>query len=203
MFGIIRILLGCVLLVCFSFFIKKTGPGKKYSKYIGEVVLSVALSTALAFVPFENLLVTFSSPEAAYKYVNAGTDVKLVVDGKNSDFVIGDRNGTDVLMAVPKTAKGWKIGVGSNIKQITHRVKDGIVISVYQYKDTEDYYILVYDTQGEPIDISDSFGTEFLSVERYSDSLGKMFVTYYASVEKLDQQYTLTINAEQLFVLER
>ena len=71
------------------------------------------LVTVLAFLPIENSFVTFDSPKAAYEYFNSGkSNIELVVKGDNCDFIIDRKKDSDTYLIVPKTANGWKIGIG-------------------------------------------------------------------------------------------
>ncbi|MBQ4569991.1 MAG: hypothetical protein IJA62_08085 [Ruminococcus sp.] len=153
----------------------------------------------LAFLPFENLFITFDSPKSVYEYYNLGkSNIELIVEGDDCDFIIDRKNDSDTYMIIPKTAGGWKIGVGSNTKRIVQKLFDGIVLYVYQYKDTSDYFITVLDTNGGESTVSDEYNTKFFSLERYNDSLGKFFVTYYAHITNLNPQYSVIVNDNKI-----
>ena len=154
------------------------------------------LVTVLGFVPFENLFVTFDSPKAAYEYYILGkTNIELIVEGDACDFVVDSKDKGNTILIIPKTADGWKVGIGLNIKRLDHKFSNGIVFDVYQYKDTNDYFITVFDTNGGESTISDENNTEFIpSKERYIDPLGKSFVTYYAHLTDFGPNYTVTVN---------
>ena len=204
MFGLVRLLIGCILFICAVLVIKRFKAAHKNKKYVISAIVAVALTAILAFLPFENIFVTFDSPECVYRYVSFGnSDVKLVVDGQDSDLVIGDNNGADVYLIVPKTSDGWKIGIGANTKRVAQKIADGVVIYVYQYKDTRDYFVTVLDTAGGPIEIAYSCNSEFVSLERANDSLDKIFTTHYASIPNIDQQYWVKVNGEDISVFDK
>ena len=162
---------------------------------------SVALTTVLAFWPFENLFVTFSSPKEAYEYSNLGkSNIQLVVEGATCDFIVDRKSDTDIYWIVPKTADGWKIGCGSSIKRIVQKLYDGITIYVYQYEYTNDCFITIMNTDGGECAISDDCDTKFYSLARKNDSLGKTFVTYYAYVPNFDLQYSVVVNGNKILV---
>ena len=104
-------------------------------------------------------------------------------------------------MIIPKTADGWKIGIGSNTKRIVQKLSNGIVLYVYQYKNTSDYFITILDTNGGESTVSDEYNTKFFALERYNDSLEKNFVTYYAHITNLNPQYSIIVNNNKI-VLE-
>lgn len=202
MYMIIRLLIGCIFLVCAIAAIKKSKAICKRVLYLVFAGIAVVLVVVLAFLPFENLFVTFDSPQAAYAYYLPGkSDTALVVEGDACDFVVGQKNGTDTYLIVPKTAEGWKTGIGADMKRIAQTISDGIVLYVYQYKNTKDYFVTVLDTNGGESTVTDAYNAEFLALERDNDSLGKTFVTYYAHIAPPDAQYSVTVNGTEI-VLE-
>jgi hypothetical protein len=78
------------------------------------VLFAYIIATAVGilssvYFPIENLIYTFSSPEAVYSYMNGTNDVKLIVEGETCDMVIGGGDGEWKRTYVPKTEAGWKI----------------------------------------------------------------------------------------------
>lgn len=195
MYNIIRLIIGCIVLLCSIIAIKKSKVIRKHILYIVFTSLSVLLIVVLTFLPFENLFMTFDSSEAAYKYYNLGkTNIELIVEGDDCDFIIDRKNDSDTYLIIPKTADGWKIGVSLDTKRIVQKLSDGIVLYVYQYKNTSDYFITILDTNGGESTVSDEYNTKFFSIERYNDSLGKTFVTYYAHIANFNPQYSIIVN---------
>lgn len=199
MYNIIRLIIGCIFLVCSITAIKNSKVIRKHILYIVFTSLSVILIVVLAFLPLENLFVTFDSPKAAYEYFNLGkSNIELIVEGDECDFIIDCKNDSDTYLIIPKTVDGWKIGIGSNTKRIVQKLSNGIVLYVYQYKNTSDYFITILDTNGGESTISDEYNTKFLSLERNNDSLGKTFVTYYAHITNLNPQYSVIVNDNKI-----
>ena len=199
MYSVIRLIIGCIFLVCSITAIKKFKVIRKHILYIVFTSLSVLLVVVLTFLPFENLFVTFDSPKAAYEYFNSGkSNIELIVEGDDCDFIIDRKNDSDTYLIIPKTADGWKIGIGSNIKRIVQKLSNGIVLYVYQYKNTSEYFITILDTNGGESTISDEYNTKFLSLERKNDSLGKTFVTYYAHITDFNPQYSVIVNGNKI-----
>ena len=199
MYNIIRLIIGCIFLVCSITTIKKSKLIRKHILYIVFTSLSVLLIVVLTFLPFENLFVTFDSPKAACEYFNLGkSNIELIVEGGDCDFIIDRNNDSDTYLIIPKTAYGWKIGVASNTKRIVQKFSNGIVVYVYQYKNTSDYFITILDTNGGESTVSDEYNTKFFSLEIYNDSLGKVFVTYYAHITTLNQQYSVIVNDNKM-----
>lgn len=200
MFGILRILVGVALgIVAFLFVFKFAKTHLRRWLAIIIILSVILLTTILGFVPFENWVYSFKSAEEVYEYYYFSEEkAKLVVEGGQSDFVVGTKNNVSTFLIVPKTADGWKIGIGSNTKRIVQKLSNGIVVYVYQYKNTSDYFITILDTNGGESTISDEYNTKFLSLERNNDSLGKTFVTYYAHITNLDPQYSVTVNDNKI-----
>lgn len=199
MYIIIRLIIGCIFLLCSIIAIKKSKVIRKQILYIAFTSLSVLLFVVLTFLPFENYFITFDSPETAYEYYNSGkSNVELIVEGKECDFIIDRRSDSDQYLIIPKTADGWEIGLGSNTKMIVQKLSDGVVLYVYQYKNTSDYFITILDTNGGEATVSDEYNTKFYSMERYNDSLGKVFVTYYAHITDLEPKYSVTVNDKEI-----
>lgn len=172
---------------------------RKHILYIACAIFSVILTVVLTFLPIENLFVTFDSPNAAYEYFNLGkSNIELVVEGEECDFIVDCKNDSYTYLIIPKTSNGYKIGIGSSTKKVAQKISDETVICVYQYKNTSDYFITVFDTNGGKTTVSDEYNTKFFSLERYNDLLGKKFVTYYAHITNLDTQYSVIINDNKI-----
>ncbi|MBE6616777.1 MAG: hypothetical protein E7627_02355 [Ruminococcaceae bacterium] len=167
--------------------------------YIIFTVLSVALTTVLAFLPFENLFINFDSPKEAYEYYTfSKSNIELVVEGNECDFVVDCKNNVDTHLIIPKTADGWKVGIGSNTKRIVYKHSNGITVYVYQYSNTSEYFITILDTNGGVAIVSDNYGTEFYSLEKDNDSLNTTFVTYYAYIPDFNLEYSVIVNGNEI-----
>ncbi len=170
MYGIIRLIIGCIFLGCAIFALKRSKSTRKRGIYTVSVFSSVLLITVLSFLPFENLFVTFDSPAAAYKYYILGaSDPELILEGDSCDFVVDREDGVESYFVIPKTEDGWKVGIGVNLKLIDDKFCDGISVSVFRYKNTEDYFITVCDISGGESIISDGENSEFQMLKSYND----------------------------------
>lgn len=197
LFAITRIILGITIFIIGYFSIGKIKSINAFRKLIITFMLTIILTTLSALIPLENVFVTFSSPESAYNYNHSGK-VKLIVNGSKTDFIVGEKNGTDVYLIVPKSDNGWKQGLGLDTKRICDKISDGITVYVYQYKSTDDYYIVLLNTNGGPLNITDNNNSEFIYSERPNSILNKTFYTYYAYLNSFNRQYTLTVNGENV-----
>lgn len=171
------------------------------SAYTISIVTSIILTTVLAFVPFENSFISFSSPKAAYEYFNIGkSNIELVVEGNTCDFIIDRKNDVDSYLIIPKNSDGWKIGTGVNTKRVAQKTHNGVTVNVFQYKSTNEYFITILDTNGGESKLSDSYGTNFYSLEKENEVLQKSFVTYYAYIPHFSSGYRVTVNEKEIIL---
>ena len=91
MYSFIRLLIGCIFLICSFVLIKRSKTVHKKALYIVFLCLSGLLPTVLSFIPFENSFITFKSLDSAYHYVYGKSDIELVVEGDDCDFVVGSQ----------------------------------------------------------------------------------------------------------------
>ena len=145
------------------------------------VTISIIFMIVLAFIPFENLFITFSSPEKAFHYYQGSkTKVKLVVKGKDSDLVIGEDDDTHI--------------------SHTYGMYNSTSVDVYQYKNTNDYFVAIFDTNGGDSQITDSFNSKFSSLVQPIDVLEKTYVTYYTNIQDFTDEYWVNVNGEKIIV---
>ena len=196
MFVVIRIFIGGIFLAISIAIIKRKIKTKKNILYFLSAFITTALITILAFCPFENLFINFDSPKAAYEYYTfEKSNIVLIVEGNECDLIINRKDIAHyVYHMIPKTEKGWKIGIGTNDKLIYKTYTNGILILINQYKNTKDFFITVYNTQGKEIDITDIFNTEFQVLKETIDPPENTFVSYYAYIPDFNEQYELTVN---------
>ena len=193
MFIFIRLIISIVFFLCSVAVIKRLKKANKRKLYIVLTAISIMLYILLSFFTFENLFLTFDSPESAYGYFIPGkADIELVVEGKNCDLIVDYKGDSDTLLILPKTEHGWKIGTGSDIITVTQKLSDGISVNVYKDKNSNDHFITVLDTNEEKSKISDSYNTEFHSIE----NLSKNHITYYAYLADFNTEYYLEINGK-------
>lgn len=198
MYSFIRTLIGVVFLVCSFLVIKKSGLGRKRPLYFACACLSFLLIGTLEFLPFENFFVTFDSPQAAYGYYTFGKpNIVLVVEGDNCDLVIDRQSDADQYLLIPKTADGWKIGLGSDTKSAFRKISDGTIIWGYRYKNTSDLFLMILNKDEEAI-VTDDRNTTFYSLEKYNPALETAIVVYYAHISDAQTPYSITVNGTKI-----
>ena len=201
MFSTIRLVL-VILLVLVSFLIlKKTGVIRKKVSYVFICCIALFLVFALPFIPFENAFFTFESPIQAFNYYNSTSkEIKLVIKGESTDFVVGGDADSNINLIIPKTDNGWKIGLGKDIKRVFQRNIEGYSICVYQYKNSDEYYLSVLKVDGGNFKISDEFNSEFYSISKYNDSLNETHYTYYAYILSFNAQYSIFLDGAEICI---
>ena len=197
LFVLIRLAFWSIAFIISLLLIRKSQVRHKYRWSIVAFIVAVIMTTIFAFIPIENAFITFSSPESSYNYNHSG-NVKLIVEGEKTDFVVGAKGDVYIYAIVPKSNNRWKIGIGLDTKRIIQTISDGITIYIYQYKNTNDYFITVLDTKGGLSDITDNHNSEFKYLEKSNSTLSKTFYTYYAYINGFDDQYTLTVNDKSI-----
>ena len=194
MFGTIRIIFWSVIFgICIMLLKNKKRLSKK--NVIIAVVIMVLLCTLSGMVPIENCFLTFSTPEKAFDYINS-EKVALVVEGKETTLVIGEEGKADyVYLVLPKCSNGWKLGRGIDTKLKEQTMNEDIVISLYQYKESNDYYITILDMSGKNIEIIDSCDSSFVTFDNEEMDAG--FTFYFYNVSHYDKNYWVKVNEEK------
>ena len=174
----------------------------KRKVHIVSIVLLIVLFFASVFTPLENTILTFSKPQHAFNYYNPGyaKATFYIIDGKSSSLVLAEKQSVFSKLIIPKTPKGWKIGIGSDMLTILETTSDRYVIHIYQHRQSKDYYISVLNTGGEQTELVDSLDSYFQSVPSPSLSLATKGISYYAYLSDLKQDYWLSINGKKLLL---
>lgn len=160
--------------------------------------IAVSITVSLLYlIPFENAFITFSTPEKAFHYTNSW-DIDTIVSGTETSFVIASKNNVNTYKIVPKTQKGWKISSALATKDMFQYFYNGISIHIYRYKNSSDYYIALFDTDGGQINITDNRGSNFISVIQNQSADIEPVYHYYACINNMDSEYVITLNGEDI-----
>lgn len=193
MFGIVRMIFWLLISVVLIEIMKKYNLLQKKKNIIFIGIMIISLWTLSMLFPVENIFITFDTPEDSYNYVN-NEKVKKVVYGEETALVIGEEN-EYVYLIVPKGENGWKVGRGMDFKFVSEQYIDGIIVSVYQYKDTKEFYVEVVDIDGNQCVIKDNQTSDFKVLEQNYN--GKNTYRYYAYIENLDDSYKIEVNGKK------
>lgn len=199
MFSTIRLILVFVFVFFSLLLLKKTGAIRTKVGYVLICCIAIFLIFALPFIPFENAFFTFKSPIQAFNYYNSTSkEVKLVIEGESTDFIVGGDVDSNINLIVPKTDSGWKVGLGKDIKRVFQKNIDGYSICVYQYKDSCEYYLSVLKIDGGDFEINDLFNSNFYSLSKYSATLNETYYTYYAYIPDFNGQYIIVLDGTEI-----
>lgn len=195
----VRIIL-CVIIFAICLFIaNKSKLQKKKVLKSAIVIVCLALCIAFNFIPFENLFVTFPTAQSSYKYTSSG-DADIIINGEETDLVISDKdNGNNNVLIIPKTKDGWKIGRAVDTKLTAYKNSNGVSIRVYQYKDSQDFYVVLTDINNNLKSVSDSINSKFESREIINSS-NDLYYEYFAYVNNLDENYSLKFNEKIVYI---
>lgn len=182
--------------VCFLFIIKSNIVNKR--KWIVTSFLMSIVLVGLSYIgPIENAFITFPTAESAYNYSKEGS-VKYIIEGEESDLAIGkkenDKAYANILAIIPKTNDGWKLSTLGDLKRVTSSSLRGVSIDVYQYKNSDDYYIMVYCFNGSELDIKDNRNSNFGCYESYN----KDIKNYYSYIHCFDEEYVITVDGNPI-----
>ena len=199
MYNFIRAIISIIITCGIASFARKSSLGKK--KWINGIciLLGVLLYIIFGFIPLENIVSPFNSPIKVFEYRNPGAKPQLIIEGRDSDYIIGSEGDdfTTVTMIVPKTDDGWKMGTGTELKTIYRGFDKNVIFNLYQYKNTNDFYMMIYDLDGVEIEIKDACNSTFYELQEGSaETLSSL--TYYAFIPNYDENYWISVNGEQI-----
>lgn len=225
-FGVARIALGGIVLAFLICLIQTSKSVHKRGWYITTVIIGVILLEISSLIPIENAFVTFPSPESVVRYKYSGK-IRFSIEGESTTFVIRetDENENEVII-IPKSGEGWKLGSPWGNRMIFSSYLEGVWVSVYQYEDTEDYYICLWNTTEESLMITDNRGSQFYCMpdddrnhildrifdKAYEKMHGKTYeetiaecstYSYYAYVQDFDENYLLNVDGKTISLIKK
>lgn len=188
MFGVLRDILGLLILVMVFFLLKI--KFKVRFKTPGYAALIVGYFIIVAFldnVPIENAFMTFSSAQEAFKYNNKTGEVICEIEGEESTLIrISDDTVdyfADEYFIVPKTDCGWKMGMWYDTNLILDQTFGDMNIHVWQYKDSDDYYISVVTNK---VEIADNRNSEFQYTVADGEEVKNELEEFHQITKKID-----------------
>lgn len=186
MYRIIRLAFYACIIILTVFFLKKLN--KKRAK-VSLIAISSLVLTMFSIYPVENGFYSFDSPEAVFQYVYNGTAaIDCVVPGQDSDLIVGNRLGNEIVFVAPKSESGWKIGAGVLTKSRSEIVGDGMFMTLYSYQGTADTYVVITIFGDDPFVPSDEYGSVFYRIK--SDNEGD-YSSYCARIPATIENYAI------------
>ena len=205
MYCSVRIIIATICLVIGIIVVRHTGARKKKWVYVIIICGAFMLASLLYCIPFENLFVSFSSPEEAYHYYEPYGDVQFVSEGTDSAFVYGEGGS----MAIKRKKDGWgffasgsrqntfknlyrkTLSLDTSVDSINHTS-----VSIIYVPGTTDYYVMVSSTSN-PVTVEDSIKSEYSFVKREWGMT--VLYTAYAYLGRMNENYTIVVNGEQIY----
>jgi len=178
-------------------FVRKSKWKKEKWAYRICGIAGIVLWFVLGFIPVENVIGPIKSIETVYKYRNPKAEIRLIIEGEESAYVSGIEDGAEMIMVVPRVRGGWSVGTGAEHKMVTWGFSNDIVYHVRQYKDTTDYYVNVYDINGNELEIQDAYDSEYVLLEK-TEEYKDVSPEYYAYVPEYNENYWITVNGERI-----
>lgn len=199
-YGIIRLLFGLVFCMFGLLLIHKKSPLNKRKWNIGLLIIAVLLTTLSFLFPIENAIVSFPCPEAAYSYVSSDA-IKLILEGDDTALVVSGNSETNSYIILPKQGSAWKVGRGIDTKTVAKVSSGELLIYVYRYRASNEYYICIFDTSAGLLEITDDQNTQYVPLENGGLSQPGIISAYYAYMHDLIFPYNITINGETISVI--
>ena len=160
-----------------------------------------SLGYILTLFPFENLFISFDSPEAVYNYMYTGAVVD-VIEGENSCWVFAEGSGPYIVL---KTDTGYKIASKSSVKTISNDYVQNEYL-IYHVQNTSDYYIYGTEwSESKEVSIIDSNGIipNYIVRDLSHPDWEIYSIAYYAYVSELTDDYYIRINDKRITFAER
>lgn len=194
-YGWIRNLIGIFIFIVAFYFIKKHKliSIKRWNLIL--LLLCFILTATSYLFPIENLLITFSSVESAYNYSHSDQIVG-VLEGKNSDLIISTNNDSRSCHIIPKSQNGWKIGTSTDLREIADKWLDRIDFEIQQYKNTNDYYLIITDMSGKKLNVSDSCNSKIVCFKRNLGNNKTQTYDYCAYIKSFNEEYSVTVDGK-------
>ena len=193
LFIITRLLCCAIIFLTGCIVVSRIRISKPKLVSFGLLILSVILIVVLSLIPIETAFISFSSVENSYKYNHIGK-VESVIEGKTTDLVVGKNNKIYSIVIIPKAQYGWKLGMPLETKTVKKVISDNLVIRIYQYSNTNEYYLSVLDMSGNKCKLSDNTQSNFWETENKDNKL----YTYYSYLGDFNEQYILYVNGNAM-----
>ena len=201
MYFIIRTIIFIIILIIFLVICKRKKKKIKRNTAIIIVIIWGVILSLSYFLPVENFFYTFKSPEEVFNYTREG-EILIRVDGENSNMILANEDATTTIYdIIPKSQDGWKIGNTFSTTEIVLKsyCNDSSII-VYNYKNSNDYYIILYQSLVEAnknlSSITDNVNTEFNNFSKNVENTDTKDIIYYGYTNKFTDSYRITIDGK-------
>lgn len=200
LYEVIRLIICSLIAVGIVFLCKRKLKKMKPIYYLVALLGVSFLAEIFKCVPVENVFVEFPSAEACFEYTDMATPY-LVIDGEESSLVVG-KDSQGFVCRVIGNEGGWKIDVDGKKRTLVKDIPGELVVSVYRYDYTNDYYLEVnyLSSNKTKKELTDSNGSVFYALTQDSYATGDKIYTYFAYVSSMDENYKLYIDDEEFTI---
>jgi hypothetical protein len=203
LFGLIRLFITLVCATALVLLLKRKHVQLNLKRIIYLCIgASVFFFVLVFFVPFENIFISFPSPEAIWRYMWEDDDYITYINGNDSTlFIYGTQDGATSYYQFIKTENGWKLGSASFDKTQFITFKNCTIILCKQKKSKECFVIVderILIGHDAPQKISDNIGSEFTKLNLYSNTEHVEINTYYAIVPAQTERYELSYGEDTI-----
>ena len=155
------------------------------------IVLLVVLCLVVCSLPFENLFVTFQTPEEVFAYSKSG-DIIQMVENENSSAVIyqKEKDAYSIAFMIKKN-NGYQISSFFSTKREVLGSYKSVAILLYNVRGTSDFYLYINGFVEQEITIQDNLGT---IVQPIYDEISTHKIAMCLVPIAYDSDYELYIN---------
>ena len=189
MIGVVSTVLLIVAVAAAALVIQKSRIHRKRRAVLLFAAAALVLSMCGSYVVSYHIL-TFSTPESALFAFDLNTP-ELVAEGKESALAVS----AESVYILRRHGSGWKLDPSFD-KALGVINTDTALAYLYRFRDTQDYYVLVYNLGAEPVSVSDNRETAFQSAGQRAPQSGQAFVSHCGYVPEADGDYRLYLNGE-------
>lgn len=195
----------CFILVLYTVCIivarKRKGVRSKYFLTIAMIGMIILFIFSGIF-PFENIFISFDTPENALDYWTTHGKIIHIIDGEDSCLVVyyaKDSESKIGLEYFPKDDSGYKLPTVLTKKIIICKFTNNGLIELDYIRGTNDYYIYGdYHANDDCPAIADEIGTKFINQK---DTSIENLHSFYGYINgKLPKPYKINIDGETVFI---
>lgn len=158
MYSVIRIILFLAVPLLLFLVISKTKRRFSRRVYCLSAVIWIVICCLSHYVPIENALFSFATPEAVFGYTNY-EQIQYIVQGKESCLIVYPTvTSTYSFTFVGKDQHQYRILPQYSAEMVAHRSDSSGIIDVYRVKNTNDYYIIATLWADAEVYLCDEFG---------------------------------------------
>lgn len=191
-FQLIRLILSVVPAIG-VFFLLKAKIHRHRLLWGIPIAVFILLNIGLCEAPFENLFVTFPSPQAAVRYAGM-PDAHCAVESERSGFFTSVNGNETTCRIFPKSGSGWQLSGESASRFETVYAGDGFAVQLWRYRHSEERYLVVFSL--EQIQVSDTRGSTFQPL----DERGTVYAAYVPDYG--GSAYTLFVGGTRISLIE-